>query len=442
MTWHQEDAETVILTVTSGTGYNVGSPSAATVTITDNDLPTVTVVATDANASESGSNTGSFTVSRTGPTTAALSVSYALTGTAGNGTDYSALSTTVLIGVGQGSATVTVTPTNDGAPEPAETVILTVSRQRPLRRRFARGGHRQHHRQRSADGDCGGNRCECFRVGVQQWKFHRYANRSHRRRPLRQLHHDGNGRQRHRLLRSVDHGSDPRRTAVRQRSRWFPSMTASMEPTETVILTVSANALYGIGSPSAATVNITDNDLPTVNVNATDDSAAEAGLATGTFTITRGGDLTSPLTVNYTIGGSATNGSDYATLSGSVVIAAGSASATVVVTPADDGLDETNETVVLTLAAGAGYQVGSSNDDTVTIADNDGTTPNPQQPGNGNNQTAKDQCKNGGWRTLGDFKNQGDCVSWFATGGKNPPAGSAPEQASLEQTAPEQTDST
>jgi hypothetical protein len=36
--------------------------------------------------------------------------------------------------------------------------------------------------------------------------------------------------------------------------------------------------------------------------------------------------------------------------------------------------------------------------------------------------TAKDQCKNGGWRTYGVFKNQGDCVSFVATGGKNPPA--------------------
>ncbi len=40
-----EDAETVILTVTSGTGYAVGSPSGATVTISDNDLPAVSVTA-------------------------------------------------------------------------------------------------------------------------------------------------------------------------------------------------------------------------------------------------------------------------------------------------------------------------------------------------------------------------------------------------------------
>jgi hypothetical protein len=37
--------------------------------------------------------------------------------------------------------------------------------------------------------------------------------------------------------------------------------------------------------------------------------------------------------------------------------------------------------------------------------------------------TSKDQCKDGGWRNFPGFKNQGDCVSFVATGGKNPPAG-------------------
>jgi hypothetical protein len=37
--------------------------------------------------------------------------------------------------------------------------------------------------------------------------------------------------------------------------------------------------------------------------------------------------------------------------------------------------------------------------------------------------TSKDQCKKDGWQTFGVFKNQGDCVSWVATAGKNPPAG-------------------
>jgi hypothetical protein len=37
--------------------------------------------------------------------------------------------------------------------------------------------------------------------------------------------------------------------------------------------------------------------------------------------------------------------------------------------------------------------------------------------------TSKDQCKNGGWRNFPGFKNQGHCVSYVATEGKNPPAG-------------------
>ena len=37
----------------------------------------------------------------------------------------------------------------------------------------------------------------------------------------------------------------------------------------------------------------------------------------------------------------------------------------------------------------------------------------------------KDDCKNGGWQTFVSpaFKNQGDCVSWVATKGKNAPNG-------------------
>jgi hypothetical protein len=37
--------------------------------------------------------------------------------------------------------------------------------------------------------------------------------------------------------------------------------------------------------------------------------------------------------------------------------------------------------------------------------------------------TTNDECKNGGWETFGVFKNQGDCVSFIATKGKNRPVG-------------------
>lgn len=38
--------------------------------------------------------------------------------------------------------------------------------------------------------------------------------------------------------------------------------------------------------------------------------------------------------------------------------------------------------------------------------------------------TSKQQCKHGGWKSFGTtFKNQGQCVSFLATGGKHPPTG-------------------
>lgn len=44
-------------------------------------------------------------------------------------------------------------------------------------------------------------------------------------------------------------------------------------------------------------------------------------------------------------------------------------------------------------------------------------TPPPTMP------TGKEQCKNNGWEIFEVFKNQGDCVSFVSTDGKNQPTG-------------------
>ena len=47
---------------------------------------------------------------------------------------------------------------------------------------------------------------------------------------------------------------------------------------------------------------------------------------------------------------------------------------------------------------------------------------NPPPPPPPTLPTTKEQCFNGGWQDFKVFKNQGDCVSFVATKGKNPPA--------------------
>src|SRR2546421_685049 len=162
-----------------------------------------------------------------------------------------------------------------------------------------------------------------------------------------------------------------------------PKDDSQVEGDETVVLTIGAGAAYNVGSPSSATVVIADNDQPppekpTVTVVASDANASEQGPDTGAFTISRAGDTSGDLTVNYTMGGTAQNGTDYEQAGTSATIAAGASSVTITVTPKDDSQVEGDETVVLTIGAGAAYNVGSPSSATVVIADND--HPSPEKP--------------------------------------------------------------
>ena len=116
----------VIITLVGGAEYVVGTPNTAVVTIADNDT-LVSIVATDPGAAENGPDTGTLTVTRLGPTAGALTVFYAVSGAAINGTDYTTLPGSVTTGAGSTSATVTVTPIDDPLFEGPENVTLTLS---------------------------------------------------------------------------------------------------------------------------------------------------------------------------------------------------------------------------------------------------------------------------------------------------------------------------
>jgi pimeloyl-ACP methyl ester carboxylesterase len=111
--------------------------------------------------------------------------------------------------------------------------------------------------------------------------------------------------------------------------------------------------------------------LPTITITATDLTATEAGPTPGTFTVSRTGSTSSPLTILYSVSGSATAGSDYNELSSSVIIPAGFSTATITVVPIDETIVESDETVVVTLTLNAAYTVGSLSSAIVTITDND-----------------------------------------------------------------------
>jgi predicted extracellular nuclease len=131
----------------------------------------------------------------------------------------------------------------------------------------------------------------------------------------------------------------------------------------------------GIDDFSISAGVVTPPNATTVTIQATDSAAAEAGTDPGTFRITRTGDTSTSLSVNYTVAtgaGQATNGTDYTpNLNGTATIAAGQSFTDITITPVDDNTVEGPETVTLTLVDTADYDLGGSSTATVTIADND-----------------------------------------------------------------------
>jgi len=94
---------------------------------------------------------------------------------------------------------------------------------------------------------------------------------------------------------------------------------------------------------------LSQNFLPIVQILATDPCAAEAGSDQAVFTVIRFGPTDVPLTVYYQVGGSASNGVDYETLSGEITIPIGALWAPITTTPIDDDLVEGPESVVIAL---------------------------------------------------------------------------------------------
>ncbi len=155
---------------------------------------------------------------------------------------------------------------------------------------------------------------------------------------------------------------------------------------ETVVLDLTTNALYQIGSPSEAVVTILGapaQDYPTVNLVATDPTATRpvAGATAtdlGTFTVYRTDATNSALVIPYRITGTAVGGVDYVAVSGSLSIGKGVLSKTITVQPLPGAGNGDSRTVSLTLLPstcelnvlppGPGcYRLGPTNSATVTI---------------------------------------------------------------------------
>lgn len=370
----QEGPETAKLQLSVGT-YQVRSSGVAILTIADDDttLPVVSAAATDFYASETPGDNGSIVISRTGSTAAALNVAVAWSGTAANGTDYVSQPATVQIPAGQTSATLTVTAVNESLVEGLEDATLTVSNNAA----YIRDTSAQTATVTITDDDVP-------RVSVTASDAS--ASETDRDPGLLLITRSGPTTGPltvyYGVAGSALHGTDYQlltgQIVIPAGASSVPVVITPYDDDlgegdpETVTFNLTTyNSAYQLGTAYSATVNIADNDdLPVISVRA--NTTAGEPATTGNFIIRALGSATGNITVNYTLSGTATAGSDYTAPTGSVTLSAASANEVTVNIPVlDDSLAEDTETVVMTLSPGTGYRIYNDGSATLRLEDED-----------------------------------------------------------------------
>ncbi len=382
-----EGDETVEITLTSSSDplVPVGSPATATLTIADDDeeaVPAevvVSVSASDDSAAETPNDAGAFTVRRVGgDPERAVTIAYSVSGSATPGDDYAALSGSISLGLGVQEAPIAINvPGNDNVFEGDETVIVTLA---AVPGDIAVEGDPAtvtiHDSTHSVSATTAANAAEENSAAGSVDVVLSGTNRSGSNLDVSYTFGGsavaGEDYARPSGTASIPPGANSTSIAI------MPTDDGVDEDEESVVITLTgtSSAAVSVGTPASATVVIADNDdAPPppaevqVSVIASVPGAAESG-DDGQFVVQRAGGDSRAVEVPYTVGGSASPGEDYASLSGSVSLGAGQAEATIDVdVTGNDGAFEGGENVTITLQAVAGDVVVVGGPATVTIAD-------------------------------------------------------------------------
>ncbi|MFN7678003.1 MAG: Calx-beta domain-containing protein [Cyanobacteriota bacterium] len=380
-----EADETVILTLAPRTGYTIGTTTGVTGTLANDDLPLITLAVSPTAVTEDGTSNLVYSFKRTGPTANALSVDYIVGGTAELGTDYTGIAATpanktITFAAGSSTATVTVDPKADTLFEADETVILTLKASTLYSIGTTAG----------VTGTIRNDDRPSITLAVSpaavtengtanlRYTFKRSGpttkalNVNYTVGGTAELGTDYTGIAATPANKTISFaaGSDTATVFV------DPTGDSLIEANETVILTLKSGTAYTIGTSQGVTGTITNDDFPRVTLAVSPAAVSEDGATNLTYTFTRTGSTASDLTVNYRVGGTATIGSDYTGIAAApatktVTFTAGSNTATVTVDPTVDRVAEAHETVVLTLASGSGYTVGTTTGVSGTIRNDD-----------------------------------------------------------------------
>ncbi|GEM_PF-1144583 len=152
-----------------------------------------------------------------------------------------------------------------------------------------------------------------------------------------------------------------------------PILDDALDESDKALTVTLGNPIsVAVGIPGVAVLTIMDDDPPPeVQFSAAVYSADESGGA-ASITVTLSGASTFTVTVDYaTSDGTATAGSDYTAIGGALTFAPGQTVQTFKIPVLDDALDETDETLTMTLSNPDNATLGTPNPATLTLLDDD-----------------------------------------------------------------------
>lgn len=373
-----EADETVVLNLVLSSGYTLGVNDSATGTIVNDDTTNANIGALSNLVNEDSGTALSFQITLTQAPVAATTVNFLVGGTASAGSDYSSIAPlSVTFPIGSTSQTVTVTPTVDTTLEADETVVLTLQSGSG----YALGANT------SATGTIANDDSTLANIVASTSSTAENSGSA--------LSFDITLSQAPVTATTVDFsvsgtaipGTDYPNIApfsvtfpigaTTQTVSVIPTGDATVEPDETIVLTLQNGVGYLLGANTVATATILNDDSITANISATTASSPEDSGTALVYSITLSQAPLVATTVDFGVSGTATAGSDYPAISPlSVTFPIGATAQTVLVTPSSDTTLEADETIVLNLQAGVGYTLGGSTVATGTIVNDDASLAN------------------------------------------------------------------
>lgn len=365
--------ETVVLTLTNPVNAILGSPNSAALTIQDDDIPDITFSSATYIIAE-GTPTATIEAILSGTSTATISVGYSASeGTATAGIDYGTSSGTLTFAAGDTSKTFTVSINNDAFVELDETVNLTLSN--PVN--AVLGGTSTATLTIISD-DVSSVFLATDSYGVSEdgssVNIAVMISPSGHPEPITVNYATSDGTS----LAGVDYIAASG-TLTFEPDDFLESFSVSAiddgiaEANEAISLTLSNPNNANLVSPGTATLTIYDDDAPDITFSSSSYTIAE-NVASGTATVAvvLSGTSTQTITVNYTASDdTATGGTDYTAVSGTLSYAAGDTIKTFTIPVSDDGFAEGSEIIDLELSNATNANLGTPSTATLAILDDD-----------------------------------------------------------------------